>query len=125
MQITEHTAGDIERLKHLIDRETRAKRRDRLRITLLALQGFEKLQVAEVMGISKSTVEYWAYAYRHRGIAASRHCRTRIAADGLARSPAIRHECARDASTPGRPRVTGSARFALRTSSESPGTRWA
>lgn len=70
MQITERTPGDVEQLRRLIDGERRADRRDRLRMALLALQGFEKLQIAEILGVAKSTVEYWAYAYRDRGIEA-------------------------------------------------------
>ncbi|MCK6478497.1 MAG: winged helix-turn-helix domain-containing protein [Phycisphaerales bacterium] len=70
MRIAEHTPGDIERLSELIASEKHADRRDRYRIALLALRGREKLEIAEVLGIAKSTVEQWAYAYRDGGIAA-------------------------------------------------------
>jgi transposase len=70
MQITEREPGDIDRLAKLIAREKHADRRDRYRIALLALRGREKLEISELLGVAKSTVEQWAYAYRDRGIAA-------------------------------------------------------
>jgi len=70
MHIAEHTPGDTDRLSELIASEKQADRRDRYRIALLALRGREKLEIAEVLGIAKSTVEQWAYAYRDGGIAA-------------------------------------------------------
>ncbi len=118
MQITERAPGDVEQLGRLIDGERRADRRDRLRVALLALQGFEKLQIAEILGVATSTVEYWAYAYRDRGIEALQgKVRT-------GRTAKITGEQARrlsNASTQDRLRATGSAPFAARTSSESPG----
>lgn len=68
MQIVEREVGDMARLIGLIDREKDADRRDRLRIVLLALRGREKLEIAEFLGVARSTVEHWAYAYRDRGI---------------------------------------------------------
>lgn len=70
MRIAEHTPGDTGRLEQLVAREKRADRRDRCRIALLALRGREKLEIAEILGLAKSTVEHWAYAYRDGGIAA-------------------------------------------------------
>ncbi|MFO0836634.1 MAG: helix-turn-helix domain-containing protein [Phycisphaerales bacterium] len=70
MHIAEHTPGDTDRLSERIASEKQADRRDRYRIALLALRGREKLEIAEVLGIAKSTVEQWAYAYRDGGIAA-------------------------------------------------------
>jgi len=70
MRIAEHTPGDLERLSVLIASEKHADRRDRCRIALLALRGREKLEIAELLGVAKSTVEQWAYAYRDRGVAA-------------------------------------------------------
>lgn len=70
MRIAEHTPGDMERLLERIASERHADRRDRCRIALLALRGREKLEIAEVLGVAKSTVEQWAYAYRDGGIAA-------------------------------------------------------
>lgn len=70
MHIAEHAPGDVERLSELITSERHADRRDRYRIALLALRGRGKLEIAEVLGIARSTVEQWAYAYRDGGIAA-------------------------------------------------------
>lgn len=70
MHVVEREAGDIARLERLIAAETRADRRDHLRIALLAVRGMEKLEIARVLGVAKSTVEAWAYAYRDGGIAA-------------------------------------------------------
>ena len=70
MHIAEHTPGDLERLSGLMASEKHADRRDRYRVALLALRGREKLEIAEVLGLAKSTVERWAYAYRDGGIAA-------------------------------------------------------
>jgi transposase len=70
MQITEHHVGDVRRLEELIGVEGSADRRDRYRIALLALRGREKLEIAEVLGVAKSTVELWAYRYRDGGIEA-------------------------------------------------------
>lgn len=70
MQIVEREPGDTARLEELIAREKHADKRDRFRIALLALRGREKLEVAELLGVAKSTVEHWAYAYRDHGIGA-------------------------------------------------------
>ncbi|MBL0869725.1 MAG: helix-turn-helix domain-containing protein [Phycisphaerales bacterium] len=35
---------------------------------LMALRGREKLDIARLLGLAKSNVENWAYAYRDRGI---------------------------------------------------------
>lgn len=70
MQIRERQPGDVERLKVLIRRERGAAQRDRFRMVLLALGGEEKLHIAGVMGVAKSTVEKWVYAYRQGGIGA-------------------------------------------------------
>ncbi len=64
MRIVEREAGDMARLVEMIAREAHADRRDRLRIVLLALRGREKPEIAELLGVAKSTVEHWAYAYR-------------------------------------------------------------
>lgn len=72
MQIIEREPGDIVRLEQLIDREKHADRRDRFRVALLALRGREKLEIAGLLGMAKSTVEHWAYAYRDAGIDALR-----------------------------------------------------
>lgn len=70
MQIAEREAGDMARLEVLIDSEAMADQRDRYRIALLALRGHEKLDIAALLSVAKSTVEDWAYRYRDGGIEA-------------------------------------------------------
>jgi transposase len=70
MRIHEREPGDVDRLRKLIRGERRAKQRDRFRAALWAIQGQEKLQIAERLGIAKSTAEAWVYAYRDGGIEA-------------------------------------------------------
>lgn len=72
MRISEREPGDVARLEELIAGEKHADKRDRYRVALLALRGREKLEIAELLGLAKSTVEYWAYAYRDGGITALR-----------------------------------------------------
>lgn len=67
MYIRERMPGDLDRLARLIRRERDAKQRDRYRMVLLALRGEEKARIAELLGVAKSTVEKWAYAYRDGG----------------------------------------------------------
>lgn len=68
MQVHERVVGDIERLGRLIRRERNARQRDRFRVVLLALRGREKLDIAGLLGVAKSTVEHWVYAYRDGGV---------------------------------------------------------
>jgi transposase len=89
MRIIERVPGDVKRLEQLIEGEKNADRRDRLRVALLALRGREKLEIAELLGMAKSTVEHWAYTYRDAGIEALRG-KTRRGG-----SPKIRGETAR------------------------------
>lgn len=79
MMVTEHQAGDAQRLKQLIRQETRAKPRDRYRMALWAIEGREKLEIAARLHLAKSTVEQWVYRYRDQGIAAL-HPRQRLGA---------------------------------------------
>lgn len=72
MDVNERVPGDVERLKSLIAAEKSAKQRDRYRMVLLALRGEEKLDIAERLGVAKSTVEQWVYRYRDDGIGALR-----------------------------------------------------
>lgn len=72
MDITERQPGDRARLDQLIRSETNAKQRDRLRMVRLALDGEEKLRIAQLLGVAKSTVETWVYRYRDGGIDAVR-----------------------------------------------------
>lgn len=70
MNVPVREPGDVERLKRLIRTTTRAKQRDRYRIALLAIQGKEKLEIAALLSVARSTVEMWAYRYRDGGIEA-------------------------------------------------------
>ena len=68
MNIIEREPGDVGRLERLIRRERGARQRYRFRIALLAIKGLEKEEIARRVGVAKSTVEAWAYAYRDSGI---------------------------------------------------------
>jgi len=68
MHVKERQPGDVDRLKELIRQERHAKQRDRYRIALLAVEGRAKLDIASILSVAKSTVEYWAYRYRDGGI---------------------------------------------------------
>jgi transposase len=72
MDVSEREPGDRQRLDELIRAEKNAKQRDRLRMVRLALDGEEKLRIAEILGVAKSTVETWVYRYRDRGLDAVR-----------------------------------------------------
>ena len=68
MNVRERQPGDMRRLQALIDAERSAKQRDRYRIALLALKGWEAAQIAEALSSSRRVVQAWAYRYRDRGI---------------------------------------------------------
>jgi len=70
MLIKERVPGDVLQLKELIRETGQAKQRDRYRMALLAMEGMEKLEIAKLLGVAKSTVENWAYRYRDGGIEA-------------------------------------------------------
>jgi transposase len=72
MDVTEREPGDRQRLQKLIRQETNAKQRDRYRMVALALDGEEKLRIAALLGVAKSTVETWVYRYRDHGVEALR-----------------------------------------------------
>ena len=57
MHIAEREVGDTTRLEELIGGESDADQRDRYRIALLALRGREKIEIAGLLGVAKSTVE--------------------------------------------------------------------
>jgi transposase len=75
MEVKERAAGDRQRLRKMIRAEANAKQRDRLRMVQLALDGEEKLRIAELLGVSKATVERWVYRYRDHGLEAVRPIR--------------------------------------------------
>lgn len=70
MQIHEGVLGDEQRLEALMHAESRAKKRDRLRLVLLALRGWEAPQIAAALSCSRRTVQTWVYRYRDGGIEA-------------------------------------------------------
>lgn len=70
MHVSEFEPGDRQRLKTLIRSTKQAKQRDRYRMALLAIEGREKLEIAALLNVAKSTVEMWAYRYRDGGIEA-------------------------------------------------------
>lgn len=70
MNVKEREVGDQERLETLVARERDAKQRDRYRIALLALKGWEAGRIAEAFSSNRRTVQAWAYRYRDGGIAA-------------------------------------------------------
>lgn len=69
MHITEREPGDRARLEELIESERRAKQRDRYRMALLAIAGWEANDIAEALSSNRRTVQTWAYRYRDLGIA--------------------------------------------------------
>jgi transposase len=68
MDIREREPGDRRRLQALIDAERSAKQRDRYRMALLALKGWEAVEIAEALSSNRRTVQAWAYRYRDGGI---------------------------------------------------------
>jgi len=68
MDIPEREAGDVAMLEELIDSEPRAKQRDRYRMALLSIRGWEAGEIAEALSSNRRTVQEWAYRYRDRGI---------------------------------------------------------
>lgn len=68
MDVSERSVGDRDRLDELIRATTNAKQRDRCRMVRLALDGEEKLRIAHLLGVAKSTVEIWVYRYRDGGL---------------------------------------------------------
>lgn len=89
MNITEREPGDVGRLEALIGGEKNAKQRDYYRIAWPALRGHEKREIAELLGVARSTVEYWAYRYRDLGLDALRPIKR---AGPKTRLPEERHE---------------------------------
>lgn len=68
MQVRAREAGDVERLEALIDGERQARQRDRYRMALLAIRGWEAPEIAEALSSSRRTVQAWVYRYRDEGI---------------------------------------------------------
>lgn len=70
MDVKQRVPGDLDRLYALIRAERGGAQRDRYRMVVLALEGEEKLRIAGMLGVAKSTVETWVYRYRDGGIEA-------------------------------------------------------
>jgi len=68
MDVQPRNKQDLDRLQTLVSKERQAKQRDRYRMALLALQGFEALQIADKVGYSRRTVQQWVYRYRDDGL---------------------------------------------------------
>jgi transposase len=68
MLITERAHGDIAQLRKLVRKERDSRKRDRLRAALLALEGKEACEIAEMLARSRRGVQDWVYLYRDGGI---------------------------------------------------------
>ena len=67
MNITERETGDLLRLEALVETQRDAKQRDRYRVALLALRGWEANDIAAALSSSRRAVQEWAYRYRDGG----------------------------------------------------------
>lgn len=72
MNVRERQVGDLDTLAGLVGAERDAKQRDRYRMVLLALRGWEAPQIAGALSSNRRTVQAWVYRYRDGGIAALR-----------------------------------------------------
>ena len=70
MEICEREPGDLNRLRAAVRREREARRRDRVRAVLLALEGRAAPTIAMMLGRSRRVVQDWVYAYREGGLEA-------------------------------------------------------
>lgn len=70
MDISLRQPEDAAELSRLIHRASNAKQRDRLRAVELAIAGKPTLEVAAMLGRSRSFVQDWCYAYRDHGLEA-------------------------------------------------------
>jgi transposase len=68
MQVVLREAADAERLREQVRTEASAKRRDRYRAVLLALDGKTKKQICQMLGRSVHFVQDWVYGYRDQGM---------------------------------------------------------
>jgi transposase len=72
MHILERQPGDVKRLQALARKQHNAEQRDRLRVSILAIQGIETQDIQRHLDRSRGFVQRWAYAYREGGIEALR-----------------------------------------------------
>lgn len=68
MDITLGQAEDAGELRRRIRQATNAKQRDRLRAVQLAITGKPTLEIAAMLGRSRSFVQHWCYTYRDHGL---------------------------------------------------------
>jgi transposase len=67
MDVREREAGDQKKIERLAGAERDGKQRDRYRMVVLALKGWEAPEIVEALGSSRRTVQGWVYRYRDRG----------------------------------------------------------
>lgn len=72
MNVIEGETGNMARLEELVAAEGHAKQRDRYRMALLALKGWEAVEIADALSSNRRTVQAWVYRYRDQGIDALR-----------------------------------------------------
>lgn len=72
MNVNAHRPEDRQQLHIRIQKETKAKQRDRYRAVLLALDGQFTEAIMRILCRSKNFVQRWVYAYRDGGIDAIR-----------------------------------------------------
>ena len=70
MHVTAHEPTDLDQLRQRIDSEKNARKRDRFRVVLEALEGRETLEIASIVRRSRKFVQHWVYRYRDGGLAA-------------------------------------------------------
>jgi transposase len=70
MEIALRQPQDADELTQRIRQAANAKQRDRLRAIQLAIAGKPTLEVAAMLGRSRSFVQCWCYTYRDHGLAA-------------------------------------------------------
>lgn len=70
MDVREREGGDVARLEARIAGERDGKQRDRYRMALLAIKGWQAGEVAEALGSNRRSVQEWAYRYRDGGVEA-------------------------------------------------------
>jgi transposase len=68
MKVTEHDAGDFQKLRELTDQERNARQRDRYRAVLLAVDDREGDEIARYIGRSPRFVDEWIARYRRQGL---------------------------------------------------------
>jgi len=68
MMVTEHDAGDFQRLRELMNQERSALQRDRYRAVLLAADDQEGDEIAKCIGRSPRFVDEWIARYRSHGL---------------------------------------------------------